>query len=121
MAPERIMGQPYSVSCDVWSLGVTLMEVAQGRFPFHAQNSNPLGPIELLSLILECEPKLEDNPEESIYWSDSFRNFLGYCLKKAPEDRPGPQQILKHPWCVGQSRFTVNMEKFVRKVWGIKS
>lgn len=119
MAPERIMGKPYTVNCDVWSLGVTLLEVAQGKFPFHAQNSNPLGPIELLLLILEYEPCLEDTPSEQIYWSDSFRNFLGYCLRKAPEDRPGPLQILNHPWCVGQLRYTVNMEKFVRKVWGI--
>ncbi|OBA21979.1 Pkinase-domain-containing protein [Metschnikowia bicuspidata var. bicuspidata NRRL YB-4993] len=121
MAPERIMGQPYTVSCDVWLLGVTLLEVAQGRFPFLAQNSNPLGPIELLLLILECEPKLEDNPAEQIHWLDSFRNFLGYCLKKVPEDRPGPRQILQHPWCIGQLRFNVNMAKFVRKVWGIQS
>ncbi|QBM90981.1 mitogen-activated protein kinase kinase [Metschnikowia aff. pulcherrima] len=118
MAPERIMGQPYTVSCDVWLLGVTLLEVAQGRFPFVAQNLAPLGPIELLLLILECEPQLEDNLQEQIRWLDSFRNFLGYCLKKTASDRPPPLQILRHPWCVGQLRYSVNMEKFVRKVWG---
>ncbi|KAI8990304.1 kinase-like domain-containing protein [Pilobolus umbonatus] len=34
MSPERIMGSPYSVKSDVWSLGITLMELALGRFPF---------------------------------------------------------------------------------------
>ncbi|KAI8873560.1 Pkinase-domain-containing protein, partial [Ramicandelaber brevisporus] len=33
MSPERIQGAPYSVKSDVWSLGITLMELALGRYP----------------------------------------------------------------------------------------
>ena len=36
IAPERIQGQSYTISSDVWSLGLTLLEVAQHRFPFPA-------------------------------------------------------------------------------------
>ncbi|EEQ36951.1 hypothetical protein CLUG_01074 [Clavispora lusitaniae ATCC 42720] len=119
MAPERIMGKPYSVSCDVWSLGLTLLEVARGSFPYHLQmDSNPLGPIELLSLILEYQPRLEDIPEDGIFWSDSLKNFISYCLKKNAEERPSPQQMLQHPWCVGQRNIRVNMQKFVYRLWG---
>lgn len=119
MAPERIMGKPYNVSCDVWSLGLTILEVARGLFPYHLQTDGvPLGPIELLSLILEYQPRLEDLPEEGIYWSELFKSFIDYCLKKNTEERPSPQQMLKHPWCVGQQQLRVDMEKFVRRLWG---
>ncbi|KAI4752865.1 MAP kinase, partial [Aureobasidium sp. EXF-8845] len=39
MAPERITGQSYTITSDVWSLGVTLLEVAQHRFPFPADGT----------------------------------------------------------------------------------
>lgn len=116
MAPERIMGKPYSVSCDLWSLGLTLLEVAICKFPFTIDDSIQ-GPIDLLSLILEYEPQLEDSPQDGIYWSDSFKNFLLYCLKKDGEERPSPKQMLKHPWCVSQLKVRVRMDKFVEKLW----
>ena len=62
MAPERIQGKPYTVTCDVWSLGLTMLEVASCKFPFTVDNPQ-LGPIELLQLILEYEPKLKDVPD----------------------------------------------------------
>lgn len=34
MQPERIQGAPYTIKSDVWSLGISLVELAQGRFPF---------------------------------------------------------------------------------------
>lgn len=118
MAPERILGKPYSVASDIWSLGLTLLEVASGKFPFDCDNLINLGPIDLLQLILEYEPKLFDNPDEGIVWSESFKNFLGYCLKKNPDERPSPRQILQHPWCLGQAKVKVKMDKFVQAVWG---
>lgn len=63
MAPERIKGQPYSVTCDVWSLGLTLLEVAQGRFPFGSDKmAANVAPIELLTIILTFTPELKDEP-----------------------------------------------------------
>ncbi|KAF8625868.1 hypothetical protein AX15_005162 [Amanita polypyramis BW_CC] len=38
MSPERIQGAEYSVKSDVWSLGITLIELANGRFPFSDSN-----------------------------------------------------------------------------------
>lgn len=118
MAPERIMGKPYTVSCDIWSLGLTLLEVATCKFPFISDDTM-VGPIELLSLILEYEPKLNDIPEQDIFWSDSFKNFIGYCLKKNSEERPSPRQMLSHPWCISQLHIKVRMDKFVKKLWGL--
>ncbi|ORZ25358.1 kinase-like domain-containing protein [Absidia repens] len=51
MSPERIRGSPYSVKSDVWSLGITIMELALARFPFPADGT-PLSIFELLQHIV---------------------------------------------------------------------
>jgi mitogen-activated protein kinase kinase len=80
MAPERITGQSYTITSDVWSLGVTLLEVAQHRFPFPADGTE-IQPkatlIDLLtSIVRQPIPKLKDEPENSIKWSDNFKYFI---------------------------------------------
>lgn len=118
MAPERIQGQPYTVTSDVWSLGLSLMEVAQHRFPFMPDSHEPLMPIELLTVIVNMPaPELQDEPQEGIVWSDAFRHFLRCCLEKDPRKRASPRQMLMHPWMVGQRGKTVKMDKFVRECW----
>lgn len=118
MAPERIQGQPYTVTSDVWSLGLTIMEVAQHRFPFLPENHEPLMPIELLTVIVNMPaPELADEPSEGIKWSKSFRHFLLCCLEKDPRKRASPRQMLTHPWIAGQRNKTVKMAKFVRECW----
>ncbi|KAK5780016.1 hypothetical protein RI543_002556 [Arxiozyma heterogenica] len=118
MAPERIQGEPYSVTCDVWSLGLTILEVAQGHFPFGSEKITVnIAPIELLVMILTFTPELRDEPENNISWSNSFKSFVEYCLKKDPKERPSPRQMLKHPWIQGQMKKNVNMAKFIKKCW----
>ena len=123
MAPERIQGQPYTVTSDVWSMGLTLLEVAEARFPlikadhdeFNTEEDRELPPIELLMMILNFKPELDDYPEFNLFWSKSFKNFIEYCLKIDSMERPSPRQMLKHPWMVGQMKKKVNMAKFIAK------
>ncbi|KAL0080288.1 kinase-like domain-containing protein [Phycomyces blakesleeanus] len=64
MSPERIMGSPYSVKSDVWSLGMTVMELALGRFPFPS-DGRPLSIFELLQHIVhEPVPSLPVQPDK---------------------------------------------------------
>jgi serine/threonine protein kinase len=56
------MGSPYSVKSDVWSLGITLMELALGRFPFPPEGT-PLSIFELLQHIVH-EPVPEFPPDK---------------------------------------------------------
>lgn len=115
MAPERIRGQPYTVTSDVWSLGLTLMELAMNKFPF--DQTTQLTPIELLTQIVNLPaPELPD--EEGIIWSESFRHFLRCCLEKESEKRPSPQKLLTHPWIKGNinAKKPFNMAKFVAQV-----
>lgn len=124
MAPERIKGELYTVTSDVWSLGLTLLEVAKGKFPYNRGEGDeeddktvPLMPIELLSAILTFSPELNDEPEKGIKWLKAFRSFIDYCLIRDPRSRASPRQMLEHPWIIGQMKKNVKMDKFVKECW----
>jgi mitogen-activated protein kinase kinase len=98
MAPERIQGGAYTVRSDVWSVGLTVMELAVGRFPFDATDSaagdrasaGPMGILDLLQQIVhEPAPKLPK--------SDAFppilHEFVAKCLLKKPDERPTPREL----------------------------
>lgn len=99
MAPERISGSPYTVKSDVWSVGLTLMELAIGKFPFGRDDDEdeddedaggPQGILDLLQqIVMEEPPKLPK--------SDAFPKILdaliSKCLMKDPAERPTPQEL----------------------------
>lgn len=122
MAPERITGQSYTITSDVWSLGVTLLEVAQHRFPFPADGTEMqprAGLIDLLTYIVRQPiPKLKDEPENGIKWSENFKYFIECCLEKEPPRRATPWRMLEHPWMQDMKNKKVNMANFVKQVWG---
>ena len=73
--PERIQGKGYSVQSDIWSLGLTLVEVAQNRVPFPPPGHPPLTIIELLQYIIMVPVpglKTEDN------WSPELCDFVAW-------------------------------------------
>lgn len=120
MAPERIKNEPYSISCDVWSVGLTVLEGALGEFPFIRESSPDLqiSPLELLIMIIEFEPNLEDEPEDGIKWSKGFKDFIKVCLTKEGRERPSPRQMLEHPWLKKMMEKNVRMDKLVEFCWG---
>ncbi|PHH81860.1 hypothetical protein CDD82_7676 [Ophiocordyceps australis] len=122
MAPERITGQSYTITSDVWSTGVTLLEVAQHRFPFPADGTEMqprAGLIDLLTYIVrQPVPKLKDEPDMDVYWSDNFKYFIECCLEKQPNRRASPWKMMEHPWMVEMRPKRVNMVKYLSYVWG---
>lgn len=114
MAPERIMGKNYSISNDIWSLGMSMLEVASGKFPIDVS----LGPIEVVEMVLRSELSLKDSVSDCIFWSPEFKRFIARCLIKDPQKRPIPRQLLAHDeWCLAQLREKVRMDRFVAVVW----
>ncbi|TVY26405.1 MAP kinase kinase [Lachnellula hyalina] len=122
MAPERITGQSYTITSDVWSTGVTLLEVAQHRFPFPADGTEKqprAGLIDLLTYIVRQPiPKLKDEPDAGIKWSENFKYFIECCLEKEPARRASPWRMLEHPWMIEMRAKRVNMAHFLATVWG---
>ncbi|KAF2030273.1 Pkinase-domain-containing protein [Setomelanomma holmii] len=98
MAPERIQGSPYTVKSDVWSVGLTLMELAIGKFPFSgsADDDEPGGPQGILDLlqqiVLEPAPKL---PKSDAFPS-ILEDMIAKCLMKDPAERPTPRELYDH-------------------------
>ncbi|KAF8954826.1 kinase-like domain-containing protein [Flammula alnicola] len=115
MAPERVSGQEYTVRSDVWSTGISLLELVQNRFPFPSN----LPTIELILMITTGEPpKLEDEPEAGVTWSDEMKDFIGQTLIRDAALRPTPEQMLVHPWIVNTMKQDVHMARWIRQVWG---
>lgn len=94
MAPERIQGAAYTVKSDVWSVGLTLMELAIGKFPFHSDSADehdgPQGILDLLQqIVLEPSPRLP----QSDAFPQIMDDMIAKCLLKDPKERPTPQQL----------------------------
>ncbi|KAI6655920.1 Dual specificity mitogen-activated protein kinase kinase 5 [Oopsacas minuta] len=93
MAPERIRGEEYSIQSEIWSIGITVMELAIGRFPYEfetrASPMSPLGPLELIQSILnEPPPRLPTNEH-----SNEVREFVGLSMEKEPSHRPNLEEL----------------------------
>ncbi|KNC50884.1 STE/STE20/FRAY protein kinase [Thecamonas trahens ATCC 50062] len=101
MAPEVLeqSSTGYDVKADIWSLGVTAMELAHGSPPYARWPT-----MKVMLMILQNEPptlssmQKEKDPtnKSKRKFSASFNNFIASCLKKKPEDRPSAERLLKH-------------------------
>lgn len=111
MSPERLGGKPYGFASDIWSLGITLVECALGRFPYPAYTGSNY--FVLLSQILNDPP-----PELPDTFSKDFRDFVLQCLNKEPEQRPSAEQLLSHQFITSNddSIRHFDMAGFVRQV-----
>ncbi|KAL9263554.1 Serine/threonine-protein kinase 1-like protein [Drosera capensis] len=88
MAPEVIQESRYDGKVDVWALGVSAIEMAEGLPPRSAVH-----PMRVLFMISsEPAPMLEDKEK----WSLVFHDFVAKCLTKDPRLRPSATEILKH-------------------------
>ncbi|XP_054982969.1 dual specificity mitogen-activated protein kinase kinase 5 isoform X2 [Sorex araneus] len=98
MAPERISGEQYGIHSDVWSLGISFMELALGRFPYPQiqKNQGSLMPFQLLQCIVD-----EDSPVLPVgEFSEPFVHFITQCMRKQPKERPAPEELMGHPFLV---------------------
>jgi len=103
MAPELIRGLDYGTQVDIWSLGIMVMEMAEGEPPYME-----FPPLRALFLITtKGIPPLKE-PEK---WSDEFQDFVSQCLVKEVEDRPSGEELLQHPFlknaCTAEEFVTI--------------
>ncbi|KAI8918061.1 kinase-like domain-containing protein [Entophlyctis helioformis] len=95
LAPERVRdGTACTAASDVWSLGLTVMEVALGSFPI---------PPEAMATIFDLLQYIEEEPAPSLpadKFSEEFCEFTSLCLVKDPQKRMHPQQLLVRWPCI---------------------
>uniref|UniRef100_A0A8B9C198 non-specific serine/threonine protein kinase n=1 Tax=Anser brachyrhynchus TaxID=132585 RepID=A0A8B9C198_9AVES len=100
MAPEVVQCEtskenPYGYKADIWSLGITLIEMAEMEPPHHELN-----PLRVLLKIAKSQPPTLRHPKR---WSEDFKDFLRKSLEKSPEARWSATQLLQHPFVAGVS------------------
>ena len=90
MAPEIANNKEYTYKIDIWSLGITALEIANGKPPYQG-----LSPVEFLEEIsgnnVPC--LIEDN---NVKFSDEFKKFVADCLIKDPNKRPSAKEVLEN-------------------------
>ncbi|KYR00745.1 protein serine/threonine kinase [Tieghemostelium lacteum] len=90
MPPEMIQQKPHSYSADIWSLGVSLLELAN-RNQIHKKN-----PVKTMFMV--GTEGIKEPFEDPNRWSDQFHDFIRQCLNIDAAKRPSADQLLRHPF-----------------------
>uniref|UniRef100_A0A8C1WXZ1 Dual specificity mitogen-activated protein kinase kinase 1 n=1 Tax=Cyprinus carpio TaxID=7962 RepID=A0A8C1WXZ1_CYPCA len=128
MSPERLQGTHYSVQSDIWSMGLSLVEMAIGRFPIPPPDAKELE--QIFGQPLEGDPSASDTspkprppgrpgsysrPPMAIFelldyivnepppklpsiFGAEFQDFVNKCLIKNPAERADLKQLMVHPF-----------------------
>lgn len=113
MAPERINPETnqkgYNVKSDIWSLGITLVELSVLDFPYASWGT----PFQQLKQVVE-----EPSPQLPESFSAPFRDFTALCLKKVSSERPTYAELMLLPFFTEHEARDTDVAGFVSGILG---
>ncbi|GAA5840989.1 hypothetical protein JCM11251_006775 [Rhodosporidiobolus azoricus] len=93
MAPEVVERREYDSKADIWSFGITALELALGRAP-----NSLYPPAKALSKTILEEPPRLDREGGKYKYSKAMAEMVEACLMKDPRKRPTAEKLLQHPF-----------------------
>ncbi|KAF8607757.1 kinase-like protein [Ceratobasidium sp. AG-I] len=111
MAPEVVSQKHYDAKADIWSLGITALELARGRAP-HSRDP----PFKALMKILQEEPPTVDRENGAHKYSKAFKEFVDSCLVKDPSKRPTAEELLELPFFKGAKKASYLVEALLSEL-----
>ncbi|KAI5722245.1 hypothetical protein M8J76_005817 [Diaphorina citri] len=147
MSPERLQGTHYSVQSDIWSLGLSLVEMAIGMYPIPPPDAKTLaaifGPsrdeeygggggdhspvgsgsnVPRPMAIFELLDYIVNEPPPKLpagIFTDSFRDFVDRCLKKNPSERADLKTLSNHEWIKSAESEPADIAGWVCRTMGL--
>ncbi|XP_071794001.1 dual specificity mitogen-activated protein kinase kinase 1-like [Asterias amurensis] len=150
MSPERLQGIHYSVQSDIWSMGLSIVEMSIGRYPIpppddkeicqifglpydssaQKSSSKPVGrPISTFGdaprsmaifELLECIVNEPPPKLPAKVFSPEFVDFVNKCLIKNPQERAELKNLLVHPFTKKSETEEVDIASWVCKTMGLR-
>lgn len=105
MSPESLQNENYTSKTDIWSLGITSIELAEGVPPY--QDKLPYMVMELI------KRKPAQSLSEPKRFSEAFQNFVKLCLTIDPDERPTAQDLFGHPFVLTGEQNQHLLSEFV--------
>lgn len=89
MSPERIKGEKHSFDSDLWSVGLTLVQCALGKFPYDLEEYT------MWEMLKHIESKSITTSKLKGF-SDEFKEFVNACMIMVPSKRPSAAELLEY-------------------------
>lgn len=147
MSPERLQGTHYRVESDIWSLGLSLVELALGRYPIPppdpkelkaifgaaycetdqgpslSPNNKAFPPLDARQSIFESLYRIVCEPPPTVpegVFTPEFKHFIDSCLKKNPQERANLISLTSHPFIQRTETDTIDFARWVCKEMGLQ-
>jgi len=118
MSPERLNGEHYSYTADVWSLGILVLTLMIGKLPF--KDSALMFSFELIKAVSKGI-EAWDIPDNLMSGRSMLQDFVSKCICLDPEKRATAVELLSHPWIaahrVGQNRLRDMLCSAMKDKW----